>query len=86
MAANQWEELVAIMAAHRVAAIQLGNKRDRYIRGAYNFLGLTTPAEALALLAKMKAVITVDSLVLRLFLWSWPRRAGFGLLSWLEIG
>ncbi len=24
--------------------------------------------------------------VLRRFLWSWPRRAGFGLLSWLEIG
>jgi len=64
MAASQWEELVAIMAAHRVAAIQLGNKRDRYIRGAYNFLGLTTPAEALALLAKMKAVITVDSFLM----------------------
>lgn len=64
MAATQWEELVAIMAAHQVAAIQLGNKRDRYIRGAYNFLGLTTPAEALALLAKMQAVITVDSFLM----------------------
>ena len=64
MAANQWEKLVAIMAAHQVAAIQLGNKRDRYIRGAYNFLGLTTPAEALALLAKMQAVITVDSFLM----------------------
>lgn len=64
MATNQWEELVAIMTAHRVAAIQLGNKRDRYIRGAYNLLGLTTPAEALALLATMKAVITVDSFLI----------------------
>lgn len=64
MAAGKWEELVAIVAAYQVAAIQLGNKRDRYIRGAYNFLGLTTPAQALAFLSKVDAVITVDSFLM----------------------
>ena len=51
-----------------------------------NFNHRTLIAAALILIAFCLLSACFSFSVLRLFLWSWPRRAGFGLLSWLEIG
>jgi uncharacterized protein len=62
MPAALWEELVKRLTADGAFVAQAGSRRDRYIRGAYSLLGVTTVREAIALIGQFDAVVTVDNL------------------------
>ena len=59
-----WERLVAMLAEQDVLAVQATKLHDRYIRGAYNLLGLTTPRQLISMVGRFDAVITSDSFLM----------------------
>lgn len=56
-----WEQLVAKLKQNGIGVIQLGKRTDPYIRGAYSFLGLTSPRQAMSLLHQCDLLIGLDS-------------------------
>jgi ADP-heptose:LPS heptosyltransferase len=62
MPADRWEALVKRLSADGIFVAQAGGRRDRYIRGAYSLLGVTTVREAIALTARFDLVVTTDNL------------------------
>jgi uncharacterized protein len=62
MRIDYWEDLVGLLAADGIFVAQAGGRRDRYVRGAYSLLGVTTVREAIALIGHFDAVVTVDNL------------------------
>ena len=52
MGAANWERLVERLKARGLGVVQAGRTGDRYIRGAYNLLGLTTPRQLISLLRR----------------------------------
>ena len=59
-----WEELVQRLQGDDVLVLQIGRRNDPRVRHAYCLLGLTTPRQALSLMAKCDLVITLDSFAL----------------------
>jgi ADP-heptose:LPS heptosyltransferase len=62
MSIAQWEELVKRLSAEGIFVAQAGAARDRYIRGAYSLLGVTTVREAVALTRRFDVIVTTDNL------------------------
>lgn len=49
MPLERWESLVALLATNGITAVQAGDGKDPYIRGAYNILGLLTQKQLISL-------------------------------------
>ena len=73
MGIDKWESLVELLHNDGIGVVQLGKRTDRYVRGAYSLLGLTTPRQMISLLRLFDAVVTVDNLVMHAaHLWELP--------------
>lgn len=59
-----WERCVQLLRERGAFVAQAGTERDRYVRGAYSLLGLTTPRELAVLLDRFDLVITSDNYVM----------------------
>lgn len=64
MTVDRWESLVTMLAKDGIGVVQAGEKKDRYVRGAYNIAGLLTPKQLISLPRHFDAVITPDSLMM----------------------
>lgn len=64
MSIPRWESLIAMLNAQDVLAVQATKSSDRYIRGTYSLLGLTTPRQLISLMRRFDAVITADSFLM----------------------
>jgi ADP-heptose:LPS heptosyltransferase len=64
MGAEKWEALVEMLNEKQVGVVQVGRMRDRYLRGAYSLLGLTTPKQLISLARHFSAIVTSDSFVM----------------------
>lgn len=62
MSIAQWEDLVKRLSAEGIFVAQAGAARDRYIRGTYSLLGVTTVREAIALAKRFDLIVTTDNL------------------------
>jgi uncharacterized protein len=62
MPAGRWEELVRRLSAEGIFVAQAGGRRDRYVRGAYSLVGVTTVREAIGLAARFDLIVTADNL------------------------
>lgn len=62
--ARRWEDLVALLRRAGIGVAQFGKRHDRYIRGAYNFLGITTPRQMISVLHHFDAIVTSDSFLM----------------------
>jgi hypothetical protein len=56
-----WEKIVGILVQKKVFVVQIGAQNEIAMSGAYSLLGVTTPQEAIAIIKKADAVITVDN-------------------------
>jgi ADP-heptose:LPS heptosyltransferase len=59
-----WHDLVHKLNVEGFFVLQVGKKNERYIKGAYSLLGLTTPRQLIALLNKCHMVISLDNFVM----------------------
>jgi uncharacterized protein len=64
MPIKTWETLVSMLRRENVLPVQATRLNDRYIRGAYSLLGLTTPRQLISMMKRFDAVITSDNLVM----------------------
>ena len=64
MAEERWEYLVTRLRGDGANVVQVGERSDRYIRGAYSLLGLTTPRQVVSLLRRFDAVLTSDNFLM----------------------
>ena len=64
MAVSRWESLVARLKLEEIGVVQVGALRDRYVRGAYSLLGLTTPRQLISLLRHFDVVVTLDNFIM----------------------
>ena len=53
-----WEKLVEKLNQDNINVVQVGNRQEPYIRGAFNLLGLTSLKDSIALIRHFDAVIT----------------------------
>jgi uncharacterized protein len=63
---GHWEELVKRLTAEGVFVAQAGARRDRYVRGAYSLLGVTTVREAIGLARQFDLIITTDNVFIHI--------------------
>jgi ADP-heptose:LPS heptosyltransferase len=59
-----WKKIVSLLNEHGVFVAQMGREREERIKGAYSLLGLTTPLQAIAVLKKTDAAVTVDNFIM----------------------
>jgi len=59
-----WCNLVQKLYYEGFFVLQVGEKNERYINGAYSLLGLTTPRQLIALLKRSDIVISLDNFVM----------------------
>lgn len=64
MDAEKWESLVARAVDDKIGVVQAGEIRDRYIRGSFSLLGLTSPKQAIALLRHFDVIVTSDNFLM----------------------
>lgn len=64
MGIENWELLVELLKKRGVGVVQAGRMGDRYVRGAYSLLGLTTPRQVISLLRHFDVVVTVDNFIM----------------------
>ncbi len=64
MRTAHWEQLVERLRARGLGVVQAGRTGDRYIRGAYSLLGLTTPRQLISLLRHFDVVVTADNFLM----------------------
>lgn len=64
MAVDRWEALVSLLKMEGFGVVQVGRSQDRYVRGAYSLLGLTTPRQLISLLRHFDVVITSDNFLM----------------------
>ncbi len=64
MSVEKWEAIIRILNDNGICAVQLGDSKAKYIRGAYDFRGLTSPAEGAIILRNFHAAVGVDSFLL----------------------
>jgi ADP-heptose:LPS heptosyltransferase len=60
----RWEAMVAALRGTGVGVVQVGRDHDPYVRGAFDLRGLTTPRQAIGLVHRFDAVLTVDSFLM----------------------
>jgi ADP-heptose:LPS heptosyltransferase len=59
-----WQNLVEKLKSKGIFVVQVGNKDDIYIRGAYSLLGLTTLRQLISVLNKSDVIISVDNFIM----------------------
>lgn len=73
MSKEKWESLVKLLNERNISVVQVGHHRAKYIRGAYDFRGLTSPGEAATILRNFHAVVTIDSFLMHAaYMWQIP--------------
>ena len=61
----KWHQLVQMLTTHNdVNVIQTGVLKDRYIKGCFSLLGLTSPGQVFGLLRKCQLLITSDNFIM----------------------
>lgn len=64
MDVERWEPLVKLLRSEGIGVVQVGQRTDPYVRGAYSLLGLTTPRQFISLLRHFQAVVTADNFLM----------------------
>jgi radical SAM protein with 4Fe4S-binding SPASM domain len=64
MSIKKWESLVERIGNDGIRVVQAGKRADRYVRGAFSLLGLTTPRQLISILTRFDAVIASDNFVM----------------------
>lgn len=64
MPAQKWEALVKMFLNDGTTVAQVGKRNDRYIRGAYSLLGMTTPRQIIAMIRHFDTVVTSDNFLM----------------------
>jgi len=64
MSAQKWETLVKMFLDDGTTVVQAGKRNDRYVRGAYSLLGMTTPRQIIAMIRHFDAVVTSDNFLM----------------------
>ena len=64
MVAREWELLVEKLNGEGIGVVQVGKSRDRYVRGAFSLLGLTTPRQAISMVRHFDVVVTSDNFIM----------------------
>ncbi|MEE9213743.1 MAG: SPASM domain-containing protein [Thermodesulfobacteriota bacterium] len=64
MGIERWESLVAMLNKDKIGIVQAGKMKDRYVRGTYSLLGLTTPRHLISILRHFDAIVTADSFIM----------------------
>jgi radical SAM protein with 4Fe4S-binding SPASM domain len=64
MGIDRWESLVERLNRDKIGVVEAGRMRDRYVRGAYSLLGLTTPRQLISLLRRFDAIVTADNFIM----------------------
>lgn len=64
MAVSRWESLVSLLRMEKIGVVQVGKLGDRYVRGAYSLLGLTSPRQMISLLRHFDVVVTSDNFIM----------------------
>lgn len=59
-----WEALVKLLRSEGIGVVQVGQRMDCYVRGAYSLLGLTSPRQLISLLRHFQAVVTADNFLM----------------------
>ncbi len=61
MELSTWEAVVTELSAQGVFVAQAGRRHDRYVRGAFSLLGVTTPRQLIALVSRFDAIVATDN-------------------------
>jgi ADP-heptose:LPS heptosyltransferase len=64
MSPMKWAQIIDAIKNPYIQIIQVGVDRDPYIKGCVNLIGLTTPAQLIALLRKADLLISADNFVM----------------------
>jgi uncharacterized protein len=64
MGIERWESLVGMLTKHRLGVVQAGKIHDRYIRGAYSLLGLTSPRQLISLVRHFDVIVSSDNFIM----------------------
>ena len=64
MSTEKWELLAKKLSGDDITIVQVGKSSDRYIRGCYNLLGLTSAKEVIALIRHFDVVVSSDSFLM----------------------
>lgn len=64
MGLEKWESLVEMLKRDETGVVQVGKMKDRYVRGAYSLLGLTTPRQLISIVRHFDAVVTADNFIM----------------------
>ncbi|MEI6261528.1 MAG: glycosyltransferase family 9 protein [Deltaproteobacteria bacterium] len=59
---SNWEKISDMLNREGAVVVQFGKRSDSYIRGAYSFLGITSPRQAIMLLRHFDVFLGQDSL------------------------
>jgi hypothetical protein len=66
MPAAIWVSIVQLLKDQGCFVIQVGLENDELISGAYSLLGLTTPFQAMNIIARVRGVITIDNFIMHI--------------------
>lgn len=64
MGVKNWENLVEAFKTDETEVVQAGKKKERYVRGAYSLLGLTSPRQLISILNHFDLIVTVDNFIM----------------------
>lgn len=64
MAVEKWESLVERLRQDGLGVVQAGTLRERYVRGAYSALGLTTARQLISMVRRFDVIVTVDNFIM----------------------
>lgn len=61
---EKWESLVEMLNKDEIGVFQVGKTKDRYVRGAYSLIGLTTLRHLISMVRHFDAVVTADNFIM----------------------
>jgi len=64
MGVEKWESLVEMLHRDKIEVVQAGKMKDRYVRGAFSLLGLTTPRHLISMVRHFDAIVTADNFIM----------------------
>jgi uncharacterized protein len=61
MSTEKWESLAGLLKKDGLGVVQAGRATERYVRGTYSLLGLTSVREMVGLLRRFDVIVTADN-------------------------
>ena len=55
---------MGMLTKDKLGVVQAGKMQDRYVRGAYNLLGLTSPRQLISLVRHFDVIVTSDNFIM----------------------